>query len=146
MHTPDHMNEPMIAVMNPQHTSLTDIIKISLTCSGLTSKEMIFVNAILDNTSIIVDIGQFLHDKGAFSLHHIPEFVVFITGKMSLDKPTQINLLECVKLVVQSVLSSNAVPLTATEHALLANVLNASITLLETNLHRPNSRGCCFWC
>ena len=139
------MNEALSPVFNPAYAQLTEVLKLGLITSSLSPKDIMFMNTLLDSSPIVIELMVFLKEKGTFTLHHIPELIVFITQKFSLDKQKKLDLLECVKYVAQTVLSSNAVPLTATERAVLFQVLNASFTLLETNLRKPNSRGFCFF-
>ena len=120
------MNEPLSPVFNPAYAQLTEVLKLGLITSSLSAKDVAFLDALLDSSPLVIEIMVFLKDKGTFTLHHIPELLVFITQKFSLDKQKKLDLLECVKYIAQTVLSSNIVPLTATERAVLFQVLNAS--------------------
>ena len=154
MISPDLINDPFtsIAPVDPKMTTLTSVFKSALQSSPISTKltpqEVQFLTDLVDNSSLIKDIIGFVFDKTSFALHNVPQFILFITIQLNgFDKKrTQYNLLECIRFIANTVLLSNVVPFSVTDQLILSKILDESIILLQTNLQKPKSKGCFFYC
>lgn len=147
-------NDPFTSIMPPypECSSLTSVFKLALKSSPISTKltpqDVQLLTELVDNTGLIVDIVSFIKDKTNFAIHHVPQFILFITLQVKgFDKKrTQYNLLECIKFIAHTVLLSNVVPFSVADQIILNRILDESITLLQTNIQKPNSKGCFYFC
>jgi hypothetical protein len=146
----DSLNEPFI---EPLVSSVLSTLKFGLQqqliskTSKLTPQDNLFLNDLIDNTNIVPETLRFLAELKQFRVLHVPQFVLFLSNQIqNLDKKKiAYNMLECIQYFAHAILLSNTIGLNATDLAILTNVLDASIALLEFNIQKPNSKGCFYF-
>ena len=152
----EQLNEPYVDTLSSKILSILQLDlqqQIAKTNTQLTPQDAVFLKYLMDNTKIVTETLRFLAELKQFKILHVPQFVLFLTEQFKtlgedgrLDKKKiAYNTLECVRFFSHAVLMSNFVGLNATDLAILSDVLDASFTLLEYNLQKPNSHGCFYF-
>lgn len=146
----DNINEPFVkSICNNMLSTLKFGLQQQTVNKNtkLTPNDKMFLDDLLENTDIVKNTQKFLEDLNQFKAFHIPQFILFLTNQVNLldNKKVAYNTLECIKFLAHTILSSNTVNMNPRDLAIWNAVVDSSIILLETNLEKPNSRGCFYF-
>lgn len=113
----------------------------------LSIKDMEFIEKLITKEPFFEEIHQFVKDLGDFHLSKIPVIIKFIVNKIQImdKKKLGLNLLEIIRFVTHSSIVAIDLGIPSMKSALIIEIVDNCIDILETNLTSEKSKGCFFF-